>query len=145
MQCTAKAKHTKEQCKAWAIRGKDKCKVHGGLTPCKHGRYSKYNPAIVELLARAKVLKRTDGLYDELAATMTMLNGYMSDKENKRDGKVVLALWERLDKLIHDLMRQEMSSTNALQGYIEYMAGRLIGDERKRFIAVTEEYLAVRR
>ena len=41
-QCTAKAKRTGKRCRANAIRGKDKCRVHGGMTPVKHGFYSKY-------------------------------------------------------------------------------------------------------
>lgn len=32
-QCTATSKRTKSQCGAVAIRGKTKCKVHGGRSP----------------------------------------------------------------------------------------------------------------
>lgn len=32
VRCSAKSKRTKEQCKAPAIRGKSKCKFHGGLS-----------------------------------------------------------------------------------------------------------------
>lgn len=40
--CTAKSKQTGKQCKLKSIDGKDKCRFHGGLTPVKHGLYSKY-------------------------------------------------------------------------------------------------------
>jgi hypothetical protein len=32
VRCSAKSKRTEEQCKAPAIRGKSKCKFHGGLS-----------------------------------------------------------------------------------------------------------------
>ncbi|TDA64505.1 MAG: hypothetical protein D9V47_13800 [Clostridia bacterium] len=44
-QCTAKSKHTGQQCRAYAVNGTDKCRVHGGMTPIKHGLYSKYTKA----------------------------------------------------------------------------------------------------
>lgn len=41
-RCTAKSKRTGEQCKNYAMKGSDKCHIHGGKTPVKHGLYSKY-------------------------------------------------------------------------------------------------------
>jgi hypothetical protein len=46
-QCTAKAKRTGKQCRANAIKGKDKCRVHGGMTPIKHGMRSKYKGEVL--------------------------------------------------------------------------------------------------
>lgn len=45
MQCTAKSKRTGKQCKSHAIKGKDKCRMHGGSTPVEHGLFSKYPDA----------------------------------------------------------------------------------------------------
>lgn len=42
MQCTAKSKRSGQQCRNYAVTGKDKCRMHGGTTPIKHGLYSKY-------------------------------------------------------------------------------------------------------
>ena len=49
--CTAKAKVTQEQCKNSVVRGRSKCRLHGGATPrgvasphFKHGRYSQDLP-----------------------------------------------------------------------------------------------------
>ncbi len=47
MRCTAKSKRSGKQCKNPAMRGKDKCPMHGGKTPIKHGLYSKYAPALL--------------------------------------------------------------------------------------------------
>ncbi len=44
MRCHAKSKRTHEQCHAYAMRGKQVCRMHGGKSPggpIKHGRYSK--------------------------------------------------------------------------------------------------------
>lgn len=139
MQCTAKSKRTGVQCRAQAIRGKDKCRLHGGKTPCKHGRYSKYNPAVVELLQKSKSLKSVDGLYSELAATMGAVNDYIA---TLHDGKSLLVLFERVDKLVRDLVKNEMSNTDTLQHFIEHVANRLCVDERRRFMSVVVEYLS---
>ena len=40
-QCTAKSKQSGQQCRRNAVPGKDKCHIHGGKTPSKHGGYSK--------------------------------------------------------------------------------------------------------
>lgn len=45
-RCTGKAKSTGEQCRNAAKPGKDKCRIHGGATPIKHGLYSKYPDAV---------------------------------------------------------------------------------------------------
>lgn len=42
-QCTARRKRSQERCRAYAVRGTDKCRCHGGMTPVKHGLYSKYS------------------------------------------------------------------------------------------------------
>jgi len=73
MQCTAKSKRTGERCKAQAVRGKDKCRMHGGSTPVKHGLYSKYTKGI--LADRIEELKNDPALTDlrEHIALMTAL------------------------------------------------------------------------
>ncbi len=43
MQCTAKSKRTGKRCNGKAVKGKDKCRMHGGTIPVKHGLYSKYS------------------------------------------------------------------------------------------------------
>lgn len=74
-QCTATAKRTGKQCRAAAIKGRDKCRVHGGMTPIKHGLFSKYPEAVAgEHLKAAQetelreTLKQTAGL---LAAVLS--------------------------------------------------------------------------
>ena len=73
MQCTAKSKQTGERCKAPAVRGKDKCRMHGGATPVKTGLYSKY--AKTFLADRIEELKDDPALTDlrEHIAFMTAL------------------------------------------------------------------------
>lgn len=62
MQCTARSKRTGERCKAQAMKGKDKCRMHGGSTPVKHGLYSKYTKGI--LADRIEELKNDPALTD---------------------------------------------------------------------------------
>lgn len=50
-QCTARSKRTGEPCNNPAIRGKDKCRMHGGKTPVKHGLTSKYPSENIMVLA----------------------------------------------------------------------------------------------
>lgn len=51
-RCTARAKSTQQRCWFPAVKGKDKCRYHGGLTPIKHGLYSKYaHKALADLIA----------------------------------------------------------------------------------------------
>lgn len=73
MQCTAKSKRTGERCKAPAVRGKDKCRMHGGATPVKTGLYSKYTKTF--LADRIEELKNDPALTDlrEHIAFMTAL------------------------------------------------------------------------
>ncbi|MGQ9824190.1 MAG: HGGxSTG domain-containing protein [Desulfotomaculales bacterium] len=39
-RCTAKAKHTGQQCRAYAIHGTDKCRVHGGMAAIKNTKHA---------------------------------------------------------------------------------------------------------
>jgi hypothetical protein len=65
-RCNAYSRRNLGPCTAWSIRGKDKCRMHGGTTPIKtHGLASKYGapPAlaarIVELERNPKLLQHT--------------------------------------------------------------------------------------
>ncbi len=65
-RCTGRAKTTGEQCKNPAVSGKDKCRIHGGLTPVKHGLFSKYkNPGArghieaAQRLSAVQILEQT--------------------------------------------------------------------------------------
>ena len=42
VRCTARSKQMFRRCQNFAVRGKDKCRFHGGATPVTTGRYSKY-------------------------------------------------------------------------------------------------------
>ena len=78
MQCKAIAKRTGKQCQAPAIKGKDKCRVHGGMTPVKHGLYSKYPEAVAGEHIRAaeetelkETLRQTAGLLAAILSRWT--------------------------------------------------------------------------
>ena len=47
-QCTAKSKQSGQRCRRNAVPGKDKCYIHGGRTPSKHGAYSKKTKPVIE-------------------------------------------------------------------------------------------------
>ncbi len=40
--CKAERRYGKGACGNYAVRGKEYCRLHGGLIPVKHGLYSKY-------------------------------------------------------------------------------------------------------
>ena len=61
-QCAAKSKRSGKRCKRYATRGKDKCRIHGGATPIKHGLRSKYQPAI--LMERIEEMLNSEKITD---------------------------------------------------------------------------------
>jgi len=77
-QCTAKSKHTGNRCRAAAIRDRNTCRVHGGMTPVgpaspnyKHGNACKRWPAhmrdaVGEILKDADLIamRKEIALYD---------------------------------------------------------------------------------
>lgn len=74
-RCTAKSKGTQGQCKNYVVRGRSKCRLHGGATPrgvasphFKHGRYSQDLPTQISASMREGQLP-SDLLqsHDELA------------------------------------------------------------------------------
>jgi len=63
-KCKAKSKISGKQCKSWAMRGKDVCRIHGGKTPIKHGLYSKYAKNEKGIISRMEELKEDKRIYD---------------------------------------------------------------------------------
>jgi hypothetical protein len=53
-RCTAKSKRSQQQCRGPAVKGTDKCRMHGGTTPIQTGLHSKY--------ARGRLATRIDEL-----------------------------------------------------------------------------------
>jgi len=77
MQCTATAKRTGKPCKAPAIKGKDKCRVHGGMTPVKHGLFSKYPETVAgEHIRAAREMELKDILKDSAALLAAVLSAW---------------------------------------------------------------------
>jgi len=63
VQCTAKSKQTKERCKRPAVKGKDKCRYHGGATPLrKYGSHTKYPDAFPTLAKKLQEIEENPRL-----------------------------------------------------------------------------------
>ena len=77
MQCTATAKRTGKPCQAPAIKGKDKCRVHGGMTPVKHGLFSRYPEAVVgDHLRAAREMELKEILKESAALLGAVLSAW---------------------------------------------------------------------
>lgn len=50
-------------CRRWPTEGKDRCRMHGGATPVKHGLRSKYGPPAA-VLARIEEAERNPKILD---------------------------------------------------------------------------------
>ena len=106
MQCQAKNKATKEQCRRRAITGKTVCYVHGGASrgsvasaTYKHGRYSKYLPA------------RLSGRYQEAQADtellalreeISLIDSRLSDLLQRVDTNEAGHWWKELNRVYDD-------------------------------------------
>lgn len=73
-QCTATAKETGQRCEHSAVLGHDKCHLHGGRTPVKTGRYSRYLRGNLKDVLERHAAERVSDLREEVAvlrATLT--------------------------------------------------------------------------
>ena len=109
-QCTAKSKRSQERCKRSATRGKDKCRMHGGATPVKHGLRSKYQPAI--LMERIEEMRNSEKLTDlkDMLAVQHILLGIAL--ENLQEA-------ESNPEAISDLLNNVQSITETISKNIE--------------------------
>jgi hypothetical protein len=78
MQCTAKSKRSGVQCGNDAIKGKDKCRMHGGKTPIKTGLYSKYAPqGLADMMEEARKDPRLTDVREILLVQSSLLNNFL--------------------------------------------------------------------
>ena len=99
-RCTAKAKSTGEQCGQPVVRGKDKCRFHGGLTPIVHGLYSKYRDP--QIAARAAELVGDEKLTDlrpPIADLRARLERWQTEEQGTPSLRKLSALSTILDRL----------------------------------------------
>lgn len=99
-QCNAVSKHSGQQCKAHAITGSTKCRIHGGMTPkgiaspnFRHGRYSKSLPD--RLVSRYQ-----DSLSDpellNLTDEIALVDSRLAELVNRQDSKASAKVWNEL-------------------------------------------------
>lgn len=130
-QCKAKNRKTGEQCRGWAVPGRNVCRYHGGntlsgiaSTNYKHGRYSRYVPA--RLLERYQ-----EGLTDPdliaLNDDMALLEARLADLLSRADQGEAGSLFERLDRIWQEFLiaqsvndgRKMIAQLNKLGAIIE--------------------------
>lgn len=74
-RCTARAKRSGKRCQNPSIRGKDKCRHHGGLTPIRHGLCSKYPvPRLADKIKQAKKDNRHLDIEEKIATTCALID-----------------------------------------------------------------------
>lgn len=136
------------QCAAPAVRLKERCKVHGGLTPgglaspnTKHGLYSSYLPARLagsyeNLLTLGQDLFKID---DETAALTSLIQEQLEKIESGESG----AAWQKLSEIYEklailgqkpDKSPEDIQMFNAL--FVEL--GKVISDGSMAFTARSE-------
>lgn len=105
-QCTAKTKRTGKQCRAYAVNNTDKCRIHGGMTPVKHGLYSKYTRT--RLADRIEEL-RTDPLLVDLREHIAAITALTFEQLNQAgdniDQETAANLSTLLDRLTKAIVR----------------------------------------
>ncbi len=127
LRCTAKAKNHGGQCLYSAVIGKDKCRWHGGLTPVKHGRYSKYlGDTFRQQVVKESQEGRAKDLSDEMellrvmaGRTVAALGKYaeQADSGNKAAKRAEMAVTPLVQDLLNDI--RKMSSTMAKNEYMQ--------------------------
>lgn len=152
-RCTAMSKRTRKRCGRPAIKGKDKCKFHGGASPIKHGKYSKYKNAHPELKARidaylkdreemlniensiAVLRSITDLVMEKLVQTDTLTKKDVTplvDLLVKTEKETVTAI-EKLHKIMHgETHTIKLESVQLLLQQVVDVINEEVPDERVR-------------
>ena len=106
-QCTAKSKRSQKRCKRNAVPGKDKCRMHGGATPIKHGLRSKYQPAV--LMARIEEMRNSEKLTDlkNMLAVQHILLGIALEnlQEAESNPEVISALLNNVQSITETISK----------------------------------------
>lgn len=91
-RCTAKAKSTQQRCNAPAVKGSDKCKVHGGLSlrgpaslSWKHGRSSRYAALLPERMREAYQRAESDSERLNMLAEISLVDARLADLMKRVD------------------------------------------------------------
>ena len=130
-QCTAKTKTTGQRCKAPAVTGSTKCRMHGGKTPrgvdsphLKTGLYSKYLPAQIGDKVQTFLEADPLELLSELALLRALLAEYISRFDginpSAQDITILADLAERVGKFSERInkMRNDTALTGAEMAFL---------------------------
>ena len=108
-RCTAQRRMGRGPCKSWAIRGKDKCRIHGGKTPFKtDGRNSKYLKTIPPLKAQREKIDADPRLASSgelLKKYTTIINQLYEDLEQDLLGDECPLCGSTADLLNHPALK----------------------------------------
>lgn len=118
VRCTAKSKRTRKRCKRKAVAGKDKCRHHGGATPIKHGKYSKYGMAHPELRQRILTFLKDKNQLVNIENDIAVLRAVVDLLLQKVSGKTKTISLKRLIEikgLADVLVRAEREIVNAIE------------------------------
>ena len=152
-QCQAKAKRTGKLCRMAAIRGKDKCRVHGGMTPIKHGLYSRYPDAIARIVApeleEARMLGATKTLENTIPLVAAIISVWVAQGRAflTSEAPATAAMIQRLTKLVEvyekltnpELRNRKLRVTHS----IEEKSDAELVDEMQKLIAEAERICRV--
>lgn len=114
-RCTAMSKRTRKRCGQASIKGKDKCRFHGGKTPIKHGAYSKYQKTHPDMKKR--------------------IDAYLADRDELLNIENSIAVLRAVSSLIMTRLIKKKSSYKDRED-IKSMAELLIKTEKETVNAI---------
>ena len=142
-RCTAKAKGSHEQCKNYVVRGRSKCRLHGGATPrgiasphFKHGRYSQDLPtqistSLEEGCLPLNFLQLTDeiSLCDNRLQELTEQLGFAAKDDYTRVWQEIMSVVDSRRRLVETELKYLKASSHwiaidqalALMGRVTYV------------------------
>ena len=147
-QCTAQSKRSGEQCKLAAMRGKTKCRMHGGKSLTgkdsphyKTGKYSKYLPdRMADRYEEALQEQDLISLSNEIALIDSQLTTQLEELQQRgangetwAEARSLLADGDlvRLERLLAEGGNSDAAIWNGVNGLIEQRR-RLADTERRR-------------
>lgn len=132
MKCGAQKKHNRGICQAWPVKGRTRCKLHGGMTlvgpaasDYRHGRYSKYIP--VRMAAKYREAEKDHDLLS-LRSEVSLVDARLADLLTRVDTGESGALWGDLKKA-----RADFAMYRTMPGHVDQMTAAL-----EKMLAVIE-------
>jgi hypothetical protein len=138
MRCGAKTRHGTGRCGSWPVKGRNRCRMHGGKTPvgtaCKHfrsGRYSAYVPA--RLRARYEQAQ-ADAELLSLRSEVALVDARLAELLSRVDSGESGQLWADLKKAHQEFTvakrGQDVARMRTALARVEHLIDRAVDDHQ---------------